>query len=157
MSPISIAFVDDHPILLDALTGLFAKVVDRFNVLAVGVSAEDVIAIASKYTPDVLIVDLSMPGDVFQAIGNVLLQGNGTKVLAFTASTSTDQAIRTLEAGATGYVLKGSSLDELMIAISAVHSGETYITPSFALKVVEALRNCQSSKSGEPRNKFEYP
>ena len=64
-----------------------------------------------------------------------------TKIVAFTAATGVDSAIRALDAGANGYVLKGSSAQELIQAIESVRHGETYITQSFASQVIAALRN----------------
>jgi DNA-binding NarL/FixJ family response regulator len=64
-----------------------------------------------------------------------------TKVVAFTAATGVDPAIRALDSGASGYVLKGSSSRELIEAITAADSGETYITQHFASRVITALRD----------------
>jgi DNA-binding NarL/FixJ family response regulator len=61
--------------------------------------------------------------------------------VAFTASTGIDSAIRALDVGATGYVLKGSDNIELIHAISSVRAGETYITPCFANRVIVGLRD----------------
>jgi DNA-binding NarL/FixJ family response regulator len=98
------------------------------------------IEIASRHRPDVAVVDLNMPGKVLEAISELARGGSGTKVLVFTAVTSVDHAVAALEAGARGYVLKGSSEEELVQAIRAVHEGETFITPNFAAKVVTGLR-----------------
>ena len=88
-----------------------------------------------------MIVDLGMAGDVYAAIATVTALSNETKFVAFTASTGVDCAIRALDSGATGYVLKGSSSDELLQAIASVNSGETYITRNFASQVIAALRD----------------
>ena len=64
-----------------------------------------------------------------------------TKIVAFTASTGVDSAIRALDAGASGYVLKGSNTAELIQAISSVQIGETYITQNFASRVIAGLRD----------------
>lgn len=146
MVPISVAFVDDHPVLLDGIASMFTTGTD-FNVVAVGASAADALAIASARAPDVLVVDLSMPGNVFAAIAEIVGKGEGTKVLAFTAMTGIEYAVQALDAGASGYILKGSTADELMQGIRAVHRGETFITPSFANKVIVALRSATARKA----------
>jgi len=87
-----------------------------------------------------MVLDLYMPGNVFEVISEIGANPGGTKVVAFTAMTGSDYAVRALHAGAKGYVLKGSSADELIQGVRAAHSGETYITPAFAIKVIEALR-----------------
>lgn len=145
MVPISVAFVDDHPVLLDGIASMFTAGKD-FNVVAVGACAADALAIASVQAPDVLVVDLSMPGNVFGAIAEIVGKAQGTKVLAFTAMTGIEYAVQALDAGATGYVLKGSTADELMQGIRAVHGGETFITPNFANKVIVALRSASLRK-----------
>ena len=111
------------------------------EVLSTGSTARDIIDISSRVRPDVIIVDLSMAGDVFAAIATSVKISPDTKIVAFTAATGVDTAIRALDAGANGYVLKGSSADELLRAVEAVRHGETYITQNFASQVIAALRN----------------
>ncbi len=82
-----------------------------------------------------------MAGDVYAAIASSIRISPNTKIVAFTAATGVDSAIRALDAGANGYVLKGSSAQELIQAVEAVRHGETYITQSFASQVIAALRN----------------
>jgi DNA-binding NarL/FixJ family response regulator len=87
------------------------------------------------------VVDLSLPGDVYVAIASAVKMSPTTKIVAFTAATGVDSAIRALDAGASGYVLKGSSTAELLQAIYSVHTGETYITQNFASRVIAGLRD----------------
>ncbi len=82
-----------------------------------------------------------MAGDVYGAIATSIIVSPNTKIVAFTAATGVDSAIRALDAGANGYVLKGSSAQELLQAVEAVRHGETYITQSFANQVIAGLRN----------------
>jgi DNA-binding NarL/FixJ family response regulator len=146
MSAISIAFVDDHPILLEGIVSVFSKSND-LKIVAKGYSTEDALRIAENYTPDILVVDLSMPGDIFEAISRISTRQSNTKIIAFTAATGIDQAVRALDAGASGYVLKGSTADDLLDAVRAVRSGETFITQGFAGKVIAALRNASLRKA----------
>lgn len=139
MSRISIAFVDDHPVLLSGIVALLAES-DDFDIVDTGNCAHDAIDIAAKHRPDIVIADLFMPGKVLEAIAEISRDGQSTKVIAFTAASGVDTAIAALEAGALGYVLKGSTFEELTEAIRVVHGGETYITPSFASKVIAGLR-----------------
>ncbi len=146
MKTISVAFVDDHPVLLAGLATLFSAHQD-FSVVAIGNSARDAMEIVIKYRPDVIVVDLNMPGKVLEMVAEITVGRFGTKVLTFTAATGIDDAISALEAGAGGYVLKGSSCDDLMEAVRTVHAGDTYITASFAAKVVAGLRTASLRKS----------
>jgi two-component system, NarL family, nitrate/nitrite response regulator NarL len=146
MSAISIAFVDDHPILLEGIVSVFSRS-NELNIVAKGYTTEDALKIAETHSPDILVVDLSMPGDIFEAISRISGRQTNTKVIAFTAATGIDQAVRALDAGASGYVLKGSTADALLNAVHAVRTGETFITQGFAGKVIAALRNASLRKA----------
>jgi len=137
---VSVACVDDHPVLLEGLQSIISEA-GKYRVVASGKNSSDAVEIANRDQPQVLILDLNMPGDVFDAIGVIREASPTTRILAFTASAAIDHAVRALDAGATGYVLKGSSDEELLQAIDAVVAGETFITPGFASKVIAALRN----------------
>lgn len=140
MRNISIAFVDDHPALLEGLTAIFSRR-DNYTVVGTGANAQDIVAVAERERPDVLVVDLNIPGDSFAAISRVGEISPSTKKIAFTACVGIECAVRALEAGVNGYVLKGSTSAELTDAIQMVLAGDTFITPSFASKVIVALRN----------------
>lgn len=140
MSTVSIGLVDDHPLMIEGIVALLSRA-PGLRVLSTGSTAKDIIDISLRFHPDVLIVDLSMAGDVYEAIAASIKLAPLTKVVAFTAATGVDSAIRALDAGASGYVLKGSSAQELIQAVDSVRLGETYITQSFASQVIAALRN----------------
>jgi two-component system, NarL family, nitrate/nitrite response regulator NarL len=140
MEKISIAFVDDHPTLLSGLTLLFRQE-SRFDVVAQGSCAADLVQIAQTHTPDVIVTDLKMDGKVLESITQVARRKSPTRVIVFNASNAIDDAIAVLQAGASGFILKGSTIDELISAIDTVWRGGTYITPSFAMKVVNELRD----------------
>lgn len=145
MAKISIAVVDDHPLLMEGLASLMQRK-PQFSLTAAGAAASDIRAIAEKHRPDAMIVDLNMPGDAFQAIAEATKIVPEMKIVVFTASTNTDHAIRALEVGAKAYVLKGSPADELIEAIETVCQGEIYMTPCFAAKVISALRNKEQER-----------
>lgn len=152
MRQISIAFVDDHPVLLGGLAHIFSEI-PRFEVIATGRCAADLDRISEQH-PDIILVDLNMPGDAFSAIRRSHEISPPTRIVVFTASSGIDHAVRALEAGATGYVLKGSTDDELIKAIDTVLGGETFITPSFASKVISALRSTPARKPADPSVKL---
>ncbi|WP_083519469.1 response regulator [Bradyrhizobium jicamae] len=137
---VSVGLVDDHPLMIEGIVTLLSRT-QGLEVLSTGSSARDIVDISSRLRPDVIIVDLSMAGDVYAAIASSIKISPNTKIVAFTAATGVDSAIRALDAGANGYVLKGSSAQELIQAVEAVRHGETYITQSFASQVIAALRN----------------
>jgi DNA-binding NarL/FixJ family response regulator len=140
MSTTTIAVIDDHPLMIEAIYSLLNRT-PGFEVIGTGTTAYDVVELCRNDQPQVAVVDLSIPGDVYSAIENAIKISPSTKIVAFTASTGVDSAIRALDAGASGYVLKGSNTAELIRAISSVQVGETYITQSFASRVIAGLRD----------------
>jgi DNA-binding NarL/FixJ family response regulator len=135
---VSIAFVDDHPMFVEGLRWFFAQIPD-FNVIASGCCADDALKIAENFSPDVILMDLRMPGDPFVAMHEIMRSSPATKVITFTAMADVNCATRALESGACGYILKGATSEELAGAIRTVVAGENYITPAFATKVISAL------------------
>lgn len=149
MAPRSIAFVDDHPILREGLVKLFSNY-EGYAVVGSGASAADALAIATEKQPDVLLIDLQMPGNALDSIARIRMKSPSIIIIAFTASDRIDHAINALEAGANGYVLKGSTAGELTAAINSAMQGETFVTPSLASKVIAALRLPAARGSANP-------
>ncbi len=153
MTNLTIAIVDDHPLMMEGI----ANVLDRrrgFSIHLRGSTSADMVKIYNESCPDVMIVDLNMPGDAFLAIENATKNVPHMKIIVFTASSNTDHAIRALEAGASGYVLKGSSADELIEAIEAVSQGAVYITPFFMSKVLSTLQHRALQRKESQRLNF---
>ncbi len=139
MAKNTIAVVDDHPIFLDGLASILAARSD-FELLAKGNCADDAVAVTERYHPDVLVMDLGLPGNALEAIQKVRSSSTATRVVVFTASTNVDHAVRAFECGAWAYVIKGSTAAEFFEAVDSVLQNQTYITPSFATRVISALR-----------------
>jgi two-component system nitrate/nitrite response regulator NarL len=136
----TVALVDDHPLMVDGMLQLLSKS-STLEVAAVGSTSAELIEICKSHKPEVFIVDLSLPGNVYEAIALGLRISPATKFVAYTASTTVDTAIRALDAGAKGYVLKGSTADELLTALQSALNDETYISQAFASRVINALRD----------------
>jgi DNA-binding NarL/FixJ family response regulator len=126
--------------MVDGMLQLLSKST-TLQVTAVGTTSSDLIDICKKHRPELFIVDLSLPGDVYEAIQLALKVSPTTKFIAYTASTAVDTAIRALDAGAKGYVLKGSTASELLAALDSALNDETYISQAFASRVINALRD----------------
>lgn len=136
--PVSIVIVDDHPALRAGLVSLLSDV-EGYSVVASGGCAGDIVGLATQHRPDLVMVDICMPGNVFEAIAQLRLQNETVCILVFTASDRIDHAMSAIAAGANGYVLKGSTLQELTSAMATVLGGDTFITPSFASKVIASI------------------
>ena len=138
MSKISIAIVDDHPILLQGVAEIIGREFGA-SLVAVGGEAKDIGPIVENYKPDAVIVDLSMPGDVYKEISLAARSAPRVKIIVYTASQSPQDAIRSIDAGASGFVLKDSSADELIDAIYATVAGRGFVSPAFAPIIVDIL------------------
>jgi two-component system, NarL family, nitrate/nitrite response regulator NarL len=135
-----IAFVDDHPTLLHGIAALFSGDA-RYEIVGTESSAQGAMALAAETRPDIMTLDLSMPGDVFAAIRSIAEQSPTTKLIIFTAYADVDLALQALDAGAHAFVLKGRPSDDLFAAIEAVRKGGLFVSPDFAPKLVAGFRN----------------
>lgn len=140
MNKTRIAFIDDHPTLLAGMVAIFSTEPD-YEIVGTGVSADDAVLLAETAAPDVLIADMSMPGDVFAAIANVTRRTPPVQVIVFTAYANVDTALQAVDAGAQGFVLKGRPTTDLLTAIQTVRSDEIYVSPDFAPKLMGGFRN----------------
>lgn len=143
---VRIAFVDDHPVLLKGMSALFAYE-PGYEIVAQGVSADDALEISREHAPDVLFMDLSMPGNVFAAVSEISRTCPNIHVVVFTAFSSFDSVLKALDAGATGFVLKGGRVEEVIEAVEAVMRGELFITKQYAGQVLGSLRDKSSHES----------
>ncbi|MDH4871585.1 response regulator transcription factor [Pseudomonas sp. BN515] len=139
---IRIGIVDDHPLLRQGVASALKRIGD-FQVVEQGSRSEDAVDIALRLKPDVLLMDVNMPGDCFAAVRRITAEARGVRVLMLTVSESEDDAYAALEAGAQGYVLKGVSGPELVQAIRTVAGGESFITPAFASRLLGRMRHRQ--------------
>jgi DNA-binding NarL/FixJ family response regulator len=126
--------------LLRGMSEIFERK-KNFEIVAHGENADAAIDIASRLGPDVLVTDLSMPGDVFGAIRQISQQYSSIRVVVFTAFSGLDYLLKALDAGATGFVLKGGRIRDLTDSIDAVMRGEMYITKQYAGQVLGGLRS----------------
>lgn len=140
MTPfIRIGIVDDHPLLREGVANTLRKRSD-LQVVEQGACADDARDIALRAQPDVMLMDVNMPGDVFGAVRFIATALPQVKVLMLTVSESEDDAYSALDAGASGYVLKGVSGPDLVLAIRSIARGEIYITPEFASKLLSNFK-----------------
>lgn len=139
---VSVAFIDDHPVLVEGIRAVFASK-NCYAVVGHGSTAGDAIAVFNDCHPDLMFLDLSMDGDVIAAIKYIVSQSGvtgTTKIIVYTASTDVGQAIKILDCGVRGYVVKDSSTAELFGAVSSVLRGDVFISPNFAGRVFNEIR-----------------
>ena len=144
---IKVGIVDDHPLLRQGGAAALSRVED-FEVVEQGGCADEAREISARCQPDVLLMDVNMPGDTFAAVRAISKAQPKVKVLMLTVSESEDDAYSALEGGAQGYVLKGVSGPELIQAIRTVAKGETFITPVLATRLLSNFRKHQTEQRG---------
>jgi len=133
---ITVGIVDDHPLFREGVSRSLSEISD-FVVVAEGETSSDALSMASSVRPDVLLLDVSMPGDGLAAIDEVLCRSPQTKILMLTASDDIGALTVAINRGAMGYVLKGVGAKSLADAIRAVANGSRWISPVMSAKLVD--------------------
>lgn len=138
---ITILLVDDHPVVREGLRGMLEAEPDLTVVGEVG-SGDEAVALSRVKKPDVILMDLRMPGlDGVGATRKILTETPGQRVVVLTTYETDADILRAVEAGASGYLLKDASRTELAGAIRAASRGETVLAPSVAGRLVNRVRN----------------
>lgn len=133
---IRILIVDDHPVVREGLAAVLEQRSD-FTIVGQAASAEAAIERAMLINPDVVLLDLELPGiGGVEAIPRLLEVAPDTKIIIFTAYDTDERVFGAIQAGAKGYLLKGTPASEITSAISAVYRGESALDPRVASKVL---------------------
>ncbi len=134
---IRLVIVDDHPVVRDGLRGMLSA--PDFEVVGEAASGDEAVAVVTALGPDVVLMDLRMPGsDGLSAIER--LRGHPCRVLVLTTYDTDRDVLPAIKAGATGYLLKDTPRDELQRAIRAAHSGEAVLSPAVATRLLGQVR-----------------
>ncbi|MEU1629999.1 response regulator transcription factor [Streptomyces sp. NPDC020096] len=135
---IRVLLADDHPVVREGLCAMLESA-EGISVVGQAGSGEEAVALAARLTPDIVLLDLRMGGmDGVDATGHILRESPRSKVVIVTTYESDSDILRAVEAGAAGYLLKGSSRMDLINAVQAAARGETVLTPSLATKLFRA-------------------
>jgi DNA-binding NarL/FixJ family response regulator len=149
---IRVGVVDDHPLYRDGVVFALESEPD-IEVIGQGETAADAFQIAHDHAPDVLLLDMNMPGGGINAVAKVALRYPSTKTLMLTVVDDEDEVRTALRKGARGYLLKGTSSSELVSAIRVVHKGQSYVSPSFAAKLIMS-RGIEDNEAPETPSRF---
>ncbi|MGQ5654448.1 response regulator [Streptomyces sp. EKR5.2] len=138
---VSLLIVDDHPVVRDGLRGMFENA-PGFRVLGEASGGVEAVALAAGLDPDVILMDLRMPGGGgAEAIATLTRSGARAKILVLTTYDTDSDTLPAIEAGATGYLLKDAPRDELFTAVRAAAEGRTVLSPAVASRLVSAVRS----------------
>ncbi|NDJ51531.1 MAG: response regulator transcription factor [Chloroflexi bacterium] len=136
---IRILLADDHAIVRKGLVTLL-NTEDGIDVVGEAVDGVDALEKALSLKPDVIILDMVMPGMTgLEVIQKIKETEADARILVLTSFSEDDQVFPAIKAGALGYLLKDSTPDQLLNAIHDVHRGESALPPAIALKVIREL------------------
>ena len=149
---IRIAVVDDHPMLREGVVRTLNDEPD-IEVVGEGGSADQAVDIAQKSLPDIILLDMNMPGSGLAAIERISDCCPAVKLIVLTVQEDHDAVTHALERGARGYILKGVGASELVDIVRAVHDGGSYVSPSLAAKLLSNFG--ASNRKKDPENPIE--
>ena len=140
MGPIRLLIADDHPVVRDGLRAMLATQPDM-ELIGEAATGTEAVAHARALRPDVVLMDLQMPGlDGPGAIATLREQAPEIHVLVLTTYGTDADITRAVDAGATGYLLKDAPREQLFAAIRSAARGESVLSPSVATRVLGRMR-----------------
>ncbi|MDT0491648.1 response regulator transcription factor [Streptomyces griseus] len=137
---ITLVLVDDHPVVRDGLRGMFTAA-PGFEVLGEASNGVDALDAVERLDPDVVLMDLRMPGGGgVAAITELTRRGSRARVLVLTTYDTDSDTLPAIEAGATGYLLKDAPREELFAAVRAAADGRSVLSPAVASRLMTRVR-----------------
>jgi DNA-binding NarL/FixJ family response regulator len=147
---ISVLIVDDHSVVREGLR-TFLELQDGIEVAGEAADGADAIEQAARLQPDVVLMDLVMPGvDGVEAMRGLRTRAPDSRVIVLTSFLEDERLLPAIQAGAAGYLLKNVEPSELARAIRAAHVGEAIIDPAVAGRLVRAIADGPSVRPAEP-------
>ncbi len=150
---VRVLIVDDHPVVRDGLRGMLDHE-EGFEVVGEAADGQEAVARALAFQPDVILMDLRMPGmNGVNAIKELADKGVESRVLVLTTFDTDSDVLPAVEAGATGYLLKDAPREELLRAIRAAARGEAVLSPTIGSRILGQVR--QPSKEAVSQRELE--
>jgi two-component system, NarL family, nitrate/nitrite response regulator NarL len=137
---IRIAVIDDHPMLRAGVTHTL-KAEPDFEVVGEGGSASDALRIARDELPDIMLLDVSLPGGGIEAAQAIASACPVVKVVMLTVLQNEESVSAALQAGARGYILKGISGPDFVRTVRDIDRGENYVSPGLAARLLAAAKS----------------
>jgi DNA-binding NarL/FixJ family response regulator len=146
---ITLVIADDHPMVRAGLKSML--VASRVNVVGEASDGQSALEMVKKLQPQVVLMDIRMPNvDGIQALEAIRAAKLATKVIMVTTYRSTSYLLRSLSAGAAGFVLKDISREELLAAIYSVADGSSLVDSHFLQDVLRSLEESEGGKEKPP-------
>ncbi len=137
MDKLRVLLADDHPLIRSGMRTLLGTA-DDLEVVGEAANGEEAVAVAARVQPDVIIMDLRMPGmNGIEATRRILAVNPHTRILVVSLFEDDESVFAALRAGARGYVLKEANEVEVLRAIRAVSSGEAIFSAAIAQRLID--------------------
>jgi len=133
--PIRVAVIDDHPVFREGVVGMLSHV-DGVEVVGEGATAADALKVAQDLLPDVILLDVRLPGGGVEAAAKIARACPKVRTIMLTASENQQDVTSALQAGARGYILKASSGPEVVETMRAIFRGGSYVDPNLAARLL---------------------
>ncbi|WP_027062112.1 response regulator [Mesorhizobium loti] len=147
---IRIAVVDDHPLFREGVIRSLSEI-GGFEMVGEGATGQDAERIVSTARPDILLLDISMPGGGLASVANILAGDPDQKIVMLTVSEANADVTRALNAGVRGYVLKGVGSRTLAEILHNVAGGESYVSPTLSARLLSDLHSLQPANGMSDR------
>jgi two-component system, NarL family, nitrate/nitrite response regulator NarL len=136
---VRVLIVDDHPLLRQGVAASLEEA-GGFEIVGQGGSADDAERLARTLLPDLVLLDISMPGSGLDAARRIAQAVPSTRIVMLTVSEADEDIMTALRVGAVGYVLKGVGSSALAEILTGISRGETYVSPSLAARLLTEMR-----------------
>jgi two-component system nitrate/nitrite response regulator NarL len=137
---VRLAVIDDHPMFREGVVSMLTRV-DGIEVVGEGATAADALKVVQERAPDVILLDLDMPGGGVQAAADIARVCPNVRTIILTVSENEHDVASALQAGVRGYILKGSSGPEVVETVRAIFRGEAYVAPSLGARLLIKIGN----------------
>jgi two-component system, NarL family, nitrate/nitrite response regulator NarL len=148
MDKIRLVIVDDHSIFREGMLSVLQTEPD-IEIVGEGENAEDALRLARELLPDIIFLDISMPGGGLNAAREIVENYPVVKIIILTGSEGETHVMTALKTGARAYVLKGVAARELVNILHAVQSGEVYVTPTLAANLLTEMTTGSRNEPSE--------
>lgn len=142
---IRVVVVDDHPLFREGVAGILSSEGDM-EVAAQGASAEEAIRLAQDLLPEVMLLDIDMPGNGLEAARRIGEVFPVIRIILLTVSEAEENLLAAMKAGARAYILKGVAGRELLRIVRLVLAGESYVPPALAASLLTELGKPEGHK-----------
>ncbi len=142
---VRIVVVDDHPLFREGVAGILQSDAD-LEVVAQGASADEAVKLAGEHMPDLMLLDIDMPGNGLEAARSITEAYPVIRVIMLTVSEAEENLLAAMKAGAKAYILKGVAGRELLRVVRLVLTGESYVPPALAASLLSDLGKSGAQK-----------